>query len=271
MPELPEVETLARQFRKQIQGAVLSKISVIHPVVIKNTERQLAQNLENKKLKIVKRRGKYLGFEFENEATLWVHLGMTGQLVWRKTESPLDQHTHLSCTFKDLSDRLIFRDIRKFGKVFLAIPNEVLPKGFSALGTEPFKLEKPDFIRIFRERQGKIKALLLNQTLLAGIGNIYADECLHRAGIDPRKRGRKVTKEQYGSLCQSVYDVLAKAIENGGSSIDDYIDTYGAKGSFQKYHLVYAREGKPCFKCGMAIRRVIISGRSTFFCSNCQT
>jgi formamidopyrimidine-DNA glycosylase len=192
-----------------------------------------------------------------------VHLGMTGRLTVGPPDVPLAKHTHLIARLKS-GRELRFVDPRMFGKL------AVVREPFETAGTEPLDIGFELFTGLFRKRQTPIKSALLNQKLLRGIGNIYADESLARAGIRPRRRAATLTRADLHRLFQSVQQVLNAAIAAGGSSVSDYVDAAGEPGFFQFQHRVYGREGEPCLSCGTPIKRVVIAGRSSHYCPKCQ-
>jgi len=227
----------------------------------------------------VYRAGKHIVFDLDREApasqtkkgkravsveTQWiVHLGMTGRMVVCDPAAEIAKHTHLIAKLAS-GRELRFIDPRMFGKL------SVHPGGFDPGGVEPLEVNGERFIALFRGRKTPIKSALLNQKLLRGVGNIYADESLFRAGIRPRRRAAAITREQLRRLHRAVREVLREAIALGGSSISDYVDADGEEGFFQLQHRVYGREGQPCLVCGAAIRRVVLAGRSSHYCSKCQ-
>jgi formamidopyrimidine-DNA glycosylase len=269
MPELPEVETLAGQLRKNVLGRKVLKFVIKEHSVVKTNSAEFERCLPGETIRRVSRRGKYLCFEL-NERYLWFHLGMTGQLRWQ--EKPYDP-AHLCCRieFENSPNQLFFFDVRKFGRVLLSGKNpEDLPGGLTSMGAEPFDLDDEAFTALLKNRTGRIKSLLLNQHLIAGIGNIYADESLFRARISPKRRPCRMKRSEFVSLRSAICETLREAIAAGGSTIDDYIHTNGESGRFQDYHKVYGRSGKKCVKCAGEIRRVVLAGRSSFFCPRCQ-
>jgi formamidopyrimidine-DNA glycosylase len=191
-----------------------------------------------------------------------VHLGMTGRMLVCNPDQALEKHTH--AVAKLASGReLRFVDPRRFGRLSVA-------HGFEAAGSEPLEVELDAFIRLFRGRNTPIKSALLNQKLLRGVGNIYADESLFRAGVRPRRRAASLTRKELALLYVAVQEVLKEAIALGGSSVSDYLDADGEEGFFQLQHRVYGREGEPCLVCKTPIKRVVIAGRSSHYCPNCQ-
>ncbi len=270
MPELPEIETLVRELRQKISGFVFSKVNVSNETVLETSATELKKIIPGRCVKNVSRRGKYLSFDFENDYRLWFHLGMTGQLLLETGSSSDVPHTHLIFEFSGREEKVVFRDIRRFGCVFLADSKKEIPARIKRLGPEPMQVEPQQFAGLLKKRTGKIKSLLLNQTIVSGLGNIYTDESLYRAKVDPRKRPDRIPVQKLMHLHQAACDVLAEAISAGGSSIDDYRHSDGSYGKFQDSHRVYGREGRPCRDCGRKIRRTVISGRSSFFCQQCQ-
>jgi formamidopyrimidine-DNA glycosylase len=198
-----------------------------------------------------------------SDTTQWiVHLGMTGRMLVCNPDQALEKHTH--AVAKLASGReLRFVDPRRFGRLSVA-------HGFEAAGSEPLEVELDAFIRLFRGRNTPIKSALLNQKLLRGVGNIYADESLFRAGVRPRRRAASLTRKELALLYAAVQEVLKEAIALGGSSVSDYLDADGQQGFFQLQHRVYGREGEPCLVCKTPIKRVVIAGRSSHYCPNCQ-
>ncbi len=272
MPELPEIETLAREFRKKLTGETVAAVFVFQKSrVFKTSAEVLIKQLPGKKIETVGRRGKFLCLNLNAGFFLVFHLGMTGRLVWAGPggEGP-DPHLHLSLAFEGIPKKLFFRDIRRFGGVYFWGPAAPGPSGIQKLGPDPLQMTAPEFGRIFKPRKGRLKSLLLDQRLVAGLGNIYADESLFRSGIDPRRRPFKVPALKLEALHTAVCEVLTEAVNSGGSTIDDYVRSDGSRGGFQKHHRVYGREGSPCGTCGTVIRRLVIGGRSSFFCSKCQ-
>jgi formamidopyrimidine-DNA glycosylase len=199
----------------------------------------------------------------DTRAQFIVHLGMTGRLQVSEPQSEILKHTH--AILKLASGReLRFVDPRRFGRLSVA------PAEFEASGIEPLEADLDRFLSLFHGRKTPIKSALLNQNLLRGVGNIYADESLFRAGIRPRRRASTITRDQLAKLLASVKEVLKEAIALGGSSISDYVDADGEEGFFQLRHRVYGREGEPCLVCKTPIKRIVIAGRSSHYCPKCQ-
>ena len=274
MPELPEVETIARGLNQRVAGDVIESVWLgSKPEPLKSSAQEIAAALESKSISSVRRVGKHIVFdlaapsknggpEFAKETQWIVHLGMTGSLRIGTPASEVEKHTH--AILKLASGReLRFVDPRRFGRL------SVIEK-FKAPGREPLDISFEDFTSLFRKRKTPIKSALLNQKLLSGVGNIYADEALFRAKIRPRRRASSLTRDDLRRLQAALKKVLQEAIRAGGSSISDYVDADGEEGFFQLKHRVYGREGKPCLTCKTPIKRVVIAGRSSHFCPHCQ-
>ncbi len=289
MPELPEVETIARGLHTRVAGDTVESVWIgFRKQPLKSPAGVIAATLEGKRIVRVHRAGKYIVFDLEGEAqpkkgaraargqtrpvaspqqsAQWiVHLGMTGRMVVSEPAAEIAKHTHLIAKLTS-GRELRFIDPRMFGKLSVHLQSG----GFDPGGVEPLEVGEERFIALFRGRKTPIKSALLNQKLLRGVGNIYADESLFRAGIRPRRRASAITREQLAKLHRAVREVLREAIALGGSSISDYVDADGEQGFFQLQHRVYGREGEPCLVCRTAIRRVVLAGRSSHYCSNCQ-
>jgi formamidopyrimidine-DNA glycosylase len=268
MPELPEVETIVRGLARRVTGDTIESVWIgSRPQPLKSPPELIAQTLEGQKIVSVSRAGKHIVFDLKGNAkgaAQWVvHLGMTGRMVVCEPAAEIAKHTHLIAKLSS-GRELRFVDPRMFGKL------SVHDGGFDPGGIEPLEVTEEQFIRLFRGRKTPIKSALLNQKLVRGVGNIYADESLYRAGIRPRRRATAVTRQELIKLYRAVRQVLREAIKLGGSSVSDYVDADGEEGFFQLRHRVYGREGKPCLACKTPIRRVVLAGRSSHYCSKCQ-
>jgi formamidopyrimidine-DNA glycosylase len=291
MPELPEVETIARGLASRVTGDVIESVWLgSKPEPLKSPAFEIAATLENKRIAGVRRMGKHIVFDLESSGAKraparrgsrkpaaqasprppapsardqWiVHLGMTGRLLVCPPDAEPVKHTH--AVLRLASNReLRFIDPRRFGRLSVA-------HGFRAAGFEPLEVELERFISLFRGRKTPIKSALLNQKLLGGVGNIYADESLFRAAIRPRRRASSLSQHNLQGLYRAVQEVLQEAIALGGSSVSDYVDADGEKGFFQLRHRVYGREGEPCLNCRTPVKRVVIGGRSSHYCPQCQ-
>jgi len=272
MPELPEVETVARGLDENVAGDVIESVWLgSKPEPLKSSAAEIASVLEHSRIVRVRRVGKHIVFDLEKGARgEWVvHLGMTGQLLIASPSLETAKHTH--AILKLASGReLRFVDPRRFGRLAVVRLESGDGAGFAAPGNEPLEAKIDQFIGLFHHRKTPIKSALLNQKLLSGVGNIYADEALFRAKVRPRRRASSLTRGELQKLHTGLLAVLREAIKAGGSSINDYVDAEGQAGFFQLKHRVYGREGKPCFVCKTPIKRVIIAGRSSHYCPHCQ-
>jgi formamidopyrimidine-DNA glycosylase len=278
MPELPEVETVANGVHQRIAGDRIDDVwfsSKREPM--KSPPAAMANALTGRTVERVHRVGKHIVFDFapdpKRDPVQWiVHLGMTGRLVVADPEVPRPRHTHGVLTL-DSGRELRFVDARRFGRMGLhtsAKSEDAQSTGFTGPGKEPLRISKADFRQLFHRRRTSIKAALLNQNLLHGVGNIYADESLFRAKIRPRRMASRLTIQELDLLHGAVQKVLREAIRLGGSSVSDYVDASGERGFFQLRHSVYMRTGQPCLVCGTPIRRIVVAGRGTHYCQVCQ-
>jgi formamidopyrimidine-DNA glycosylase len=307
MPELPEVETIARGLARRVTGDEIESVWLGQKKEpLKSPAQEIAATLEHSRISAVRRMGKHIVFDLErngvaralpsaksrnrrkdgarprngelsppasadksvspiqDKAQWIVHLGMTGRLQVCPPETEIEKHTHAILKLAS-GHELRFVDPRRFGRLSVAGNAD-----FDANGIEPLEINVDRFIELFRGRNTPVKSALLNQKLLRGVGNIYADESLFRAGIRPRPRAATITREQFVKLHAAIKEVLQEAIALGGSSISDYVDADGEEGFFQLQHRVYGREGKPCLVCKTPIKRVVIAGRSSHYCPKCQ-
>ncbi len=291
MPELPEVETIARGVHERVRGdRIVHAWFGGHREPFKTSPARQAKGLEGRVLIAVHRTGKHIVCELGSDpgktteesrrgignsqpessppdAQWIVHLGMTGRLLVTTPEAPVAAHTHARLSLQS-GRELRFVDPRRFGRLeFRTLGRD---SGFAASGSEPLTIQADEFADLFRGRSLSIKAALLNQTLLSGVGNIYADESLFHAGIRPRRAAGRLTRAELERLRLSLNQVLEHAIKLGGSSVSDYVDADGVRGFFQLEHCVYMRTDEPCRRCQTPIRRILLAGRGTHFCPNCQ-
>jgi formamidopyrimidine-DNA glycosylase len=281
MPELPEVETIACGVNERVRGDRIVQVwFACHRKLFKTPAARQAKGLEGRAILAVHRTGKHIVCELgasgcnplvdENgtpEAQWIVHLGMTGRLLVTTPDAPLALHTHARLSLNS-GRELRFVDPRRFGRLqFLDLSRET---SFTAAGMDPLTVTAEEFARLFHGRRTSIKAALLNQKLLSGVGNIYADESLFHAGIRPGRRCEKLTRTELERLRLALRKVLRRAIRLGGSSISDYVDASGEPGLFQLEHCVYQRAGLPCRRCQTPIQRIVLAGRGTHFCPKCQ-
>lgn len=273
MPELPEVETIARSLAPRLRGRAIAAIELLHRPLLRRGGREGLEAMRGRRVLGVRRRGKMLLVECEGGRTLVFHLKMTGQFLFAREGEPRDRHTRLVVRFEDGRDELRFRDVRKFGFLLcLAGAPESACGELASLGPEPLEVGLAEFAAVLGARQGRIKALLLDQTRIAGIGNIYADETLFDARVHPETPASSLGAAAAERLYRSMRKVLAAAVEAGGSTLadDGYRDADGNAGDFQFAHKVYGREGEPCAACGAPIRMTRVAGRSSHFCPRCQ-
>jgi formamidopyrimidine-DNA glycosylase len=308
MPELPEVETIARGLAKRVTGDAVESVWLGQKKEpLKSPASAIAATLEHSRIAAVRRMGKHIVFDLEQDqqdvarapssaksrradrkrkrtqtssiphvdasvgaspaftkAQWIIHLGMTGSLRLCEPQTEVAKHTHAILRLTS-GRELRFVDPRRFGRLSVALAGD-----FDATGIEPLEADLDRFLTLFRGRKTPIKSALLNQKLLRGVGNIYADESLFRAGLRPRRRASTITQDQLAKLLIAVKEVLKEAIALGGSSISDYVDADGEEGFFQLQHRVYGREGEPCLICKTPIKRVVIAGRSSHYCPKCQ-
>ena len=273
MPELPEVETIAADLRPHLVGRTISRVELSFPTIVRHPEPEMfVDGIAGMRIESVQRRGKYILIGLGNHLVLVVHLGMTGQLRIVDAAAPLEKHTH-AVFFLDDGKELRYRDPRRFGRLLLGTEEELMTaKKMPRLGPEPIDpaFEPDDLYRRLRRRRAPVKAVLLDQKAIAGVGNIYADESLHRAGLRPTRRANTVSRKSARRLHESLRDSLQTAITNRGSSVDTYRDAWGEMGGQQEQLLVYGRAGEPCLTCGRPLSSVRIGGRTTVFCRNCQ-
>ncbi len=285
MPELPEVETIARTLRPQVEGCVINAVHVLLPKTLAAGRGLLAELVPGARVCGVRRRAKLLLLDIAAPGSsapthvIAFHLKMTGRLFVHDAATEPRKHTRLVFEFAPTvaqdtggrSESLFFDDARTFGYCRIMRPEDLPAWPFWAkLGPEPLTLTPGEFSRALGARRGSIKSLLLDQTVIAGIGNIYADEACFRSGIHPAAPGCRLSEKQRAALLGNVRDVLRESIEACGSSIRDYRDANGDAGAFQNLFRVYGRAGQPCTVCGGRLEKTVIAGRTTVFCPRCQ-
>jgi formamidopyrimidine-DNA glycosylase len=281
MPELPEVETVARGLRQAILGRRILSVALGKTDFIDDPA-ALEQHLPGRLIEAVERYGKFMLLRLSAvhgktrtatngdaaPASLLVHLGMTGQLAPSPAAQPLEKHTHV-CLLLDDGRELRYTDARRFGRIAY-LTKALLAEELLGFGADPLEVRKEEFANRICGRRARIKALLLDQSVLRGVGNIYADESLWKAKIHPARLGAKLTRGEAETLRRVLQDILQKAIVLRGSSISDFLDAEGEPGEYQRHHRAYGREGKSCYRCKTSIRRAIVAGRSSYFCPKCQ-
>jgi formamidopyrimidine-DNA glycosylase len=290
MPELPEVEITRQQISPKMVGRTIRSVRTTKPSYFFLTPpKELERRLTGRRIESLARHGKYLIAVLDDTSRLFLHLGMTGQLFTASTRSVRlltstrggaltpegqaafapDLHTHLALGFEDAKDDVLFRDVRKFGKVRW-LPGGASDPRLDKLGPDALTVTGTLLFAATRSRTTALKTVLLDQEVIAGVGNIYADEALFRAKLRPSRSARTITKKQADLLADEVRAVLLRSIETGGSSISDYVQPNGSDGQYQNERRVYARKGEPCYVCGTAIKRIVLGARSTHYCPKCQ-
>ena len=261
MPELPEVETVVRTLAPQAAGRTILDARFLSPIAAGRRPEELAARLRGRRIQAVRRAGKFILAGLD-EGILSIHLRMTGKLLWNAAPGPFTR-----AVLELDSGSILFDDVRQFGRMAWCAQ---LPPDVARLGPDPLLIAPDAFAAGLRAHRGGVKALLLNQAFLAGLGNIYVDEALFRAGLHPLARASRVSRARALRLHAAIVAVLSAAIAAGGSSISDYADAQGRPGGFQRFHRVYGRQGEPCPQCGAPIRRIVVGQRGTHFCPCCQ-
>lgn len=261
MPELPEVETVMRSLLPHLPGRRIVAARFTSRFVTPGNRKALAAKFTGRTIQSLTRRGKFIVMQLD-QGTLTVHLGMTGRLL-ALDEIPASKEQHMYGYFELDRGALVYIDPRQFGRI---LPDHDLDH----LGPEPLDISLEDFRLRLKSRKTRIKALLLDQSFVAGVGNIYADETLYAACVHPLASTKRLSAEKIAAIHSSMQEILHAAIALGGSSISDYVDARGEKGFFQLQHQAYGREGEPCYRCGGPIRRILVTQRGTHYCARCQ-
>jgi formamidopyrimidine-DNA glycosylase len=287
MPELPEVETIRRQLEPDVVGRRIEAVEVLDERWTRpEPSQRLVEALEGRTIKAVERRGKYLVLRLDGHRALVMHLRMTGNLLLQRAESESAAEVggprlyeapgelrHLRAAIRlDDGSRLLYVDVRRFGHAIVLDGYGLEGYLDARLGVEPLseELTAEALARLAAGRRAPLKSFLLDQSAIAGIGNIYADEALHRAGLHPLSQAGSLRPEDCERLRSAIVETLEAGLRTGGSSIDDYRDARGEQGTMQEEFLVHTREGEPCRRCGTEIERIVVAGRSTYFCPGCQ-
>jgi formamidopyrimidine-DNA glycosylase len=272
MPELPEVEVLRRSLEPRLVGRRIERVDVLSPALREPLDRRRLAALAGRRIVGVRRRGKYLWIDCEGDQTLVVHLGMSGRLTLAPRRAPRERHEHLALEL-DRGGRLRLRDPRRFGVAFVAATAGLERDArFRRLGREPLDgpLAGSELARRAHGRRGPVKGFLMDAGGIVGVGNIYASEALFRARVRPDRSVARISAASWERVAGAVVAVLEQAIREGGTTLSDFTDGAGRDGEFQVSLAVYGREGEPCPRCGGRIRRIVQSGRSSFFCPRCQ-
>lgn len=267
MPELPEVQTVVNTLRPKLLGRKIARVQLNRQDIVTPSETDLPARLSARTITDIARRGKRIVVTLDSEERFYIHLGMSGRLGLHAPDQPLAPHTHLIVRFKASKIELRFVDPRRFGGVWW-LGHDLPPEG--NMGPEPMQTRPAQLARRLASTTRAIKNALLDQTVLAGLGNIYVDESLFDARIHPLTPANTLTAEQISRLNRSIKTTLRRALRHRGSTLRDYRDANGAAGAFQSLHRVYAREAKPCRTCRTPITRIVLGGRSTHFCPKCQ-
>ncbi len=273
MPELPEVETIKRTLEKKLTGLTIVDVDINTPKIIRApAPEEFTRSVKGCKITRLRRRGKYLLIYLSRDKVMIIHLRMTGRLVYAEPADPLPRHTHIIFQLSNGCE-LRFADMRRFGRVSLAQVQDLNQlKVIKELGPEPLEQDfTTSYLRkTLKRKRVRIKSLLLDQTFIAGLGNIYADEALHRARLHPERVACSLTPREIAKLHSSIVEVLQEGIANRGTSMRDYVDGNGRAGDYQSLLRVYSREGERCLQCGTPVARVKVGGRSSYYCPACQ-
>ena len=272
MPELPEAETIARYLHERLTNAIVTSTRVCRRDILHGDPRPLSRVITGRRVHGVSRRAKRVVMQLDRDVKLVFRLGMTGGLVVVREGERVQKHTHLRIRFGQIGSELRFRDPRRFGGVWCLVGDRCYPgPGLGPVGPEPLTLKPRSFIELLASRKRPIKSLLLDQGMIAGLGNIYCDESLFVAGIHPLTRCDRLDDPDARRLLRAIKSVLGRAIKAGGSTLSDYRQADGQPGMFQLQHKVYGQTGKPCRRCFAIIERTIVAGRTTHYCPSCQT
>lgn len=271
MPELPEIEVIVQGLGEKVEGLTISKISVNFPNIIKNRNPSGIKKLQGEKIRKIYRRGKFILADFSGGGMILTHLGMTGRLLVMPTDQEIPKHSHIVIDLKENCQRLVYNDSRRFGKIIYSLNGEGrIEDELASLGDDPTAITFENFYSKLSNHKRMIKPLLLDQSILSGLGNIYTDESLFSAGIHPRYLSHEIPEDKALALYDSIKAILRAAIEAGGSTINSYKREDGSPGYFQFEHKVYGKTGRPCPVCGTIIERIMAGGRSSSICINCQ-
>jgi formamidopyrimidine-DNA glycosylase len=284
VPELPEVETIVADLRPHLTGRTIERCELIFPTIVRHPEPEVfIDSVAGMRIAAVRRRGKYILLDLQHDLVLVVHLGMTGHLRLVDADAPIEKHTHAIFTLdaraaaspgqRGNGQHLRYVDPRRFGRLLLGTEASLLDaRKMPVLGPEPIDIgfAAEELYQRLHQRRTSLKAVLLDQSAVAGVGNIYADESLHRAKLRPDRLARSLSRKSVQRLHESLRESLLVAIANRGSSVDTYRDAWGDLGGQQEKLMVYGRAGEPCFTCGRPLALIRIAGRSTVFCRRCQ-
>ncbi len=271
MPELPEVETIVRRLRLSLIGQKIRSVQILNPGILRSSPKVFVQTLTGAIIREIRRKGKFILFDLTPDWTLILHLKMTGQVFVEPRSTLADRHTQVIFHFYSSQFQMRYRDIRKFGffALFQGKPIDSNPY-LSRLGPDPFEITSNQFVKIVLSRKRTVKSLLLDQSLISGLGNIYVDESLFQAKIHPLTKSDTLSPARIKDLHRIIKKILTRAISMQGSTLKDYRRPDGTSGGFQNYHQVYGRTGSPCPYCGLPIEKIRVAGRGTHYCPGCQ-
>jgi formamidopyrimidine-DNA glycosylase len=271
MPELPEVETIVRRLRLTLIGKKIQSVQVLNPGILRCSQKVFVKSLTGAIIREIRRKGKFILIDFTPDWTLILHLKMTGQVFIEPRSTPSDRHTQVIFHFFSSNFQMRYRDIRKFGFFALMQENSTDASSYlGRLGPDPFEISSHQFVRIFLSRKRAVKAFLLDQTLISGLGNIYVDESLFQAKIHPLTGTNTLSSGRIKDLHRIIKKILTRAISKQGSTLKDYRRPDGITGQFQNYHQVYGRTGHLCPFCSTPIIKIRVAGRGTHYCPCCQ-
>jgi formamidopyrimidine-DNA glycosylase len=271
MPELPEVETIVRRLRSSLINQKIQRVQVLTPKILRLPPRIFTKTLTGAIIREIRRKGKLILIDLDPGGTMVLHLKMTGQVLIEPSLTPPDRHTHVIFSFSSSDFQMRYRDVRKFG-FFDFIPKHRAeePLYITKLGPDPFETSPNTFFQIVHSKDKTIKSLLLDQSVISGLGNIYVDESLFQAGLHPQTKSKTLSQDQVKNLFRIIKKVLSQAIRMQGSTLKDYRRPDGTSGGFQKYHQVYGRTGQPCPACQSPIYKIKVGSRGTHYCAFCQ-
>jgi formamidopyrimidine-DNA glycosylase len=271
MPELPEVETIVRRLRLSLINQKILKVRVFTPKILRQPPALFAQRLRGAIIRDIRRKGKFILIGLEPKGMLIIHLKMTGQILLESKSKPYDQHTHVLFSFVSSPVQMRYRDIRKFGFMDLSSSGaeEDLPY-IRKVGPDPFEVSPKIFFHLIHNKNKSIKSLLLDQSVISGLGNIYVDESLFQAGLHPQTKAMALSPDQSQKLYRIIKNTLSQAIRFQGSTLRNFKKPDGKSGGFQKFHQVYRRKDLPCPVCRSPIQKMIVGGRGTHYCAHCQ-
>jgi formamidopyrimidine-DNA glycosylase len=271
MPELPEVETVVRRLQSSLLDKKIQKVQILTPKIVRPASGRFTKELQGAIIREIRRKGKFILMDLDPEGTLVLHLKMTGQVLLVNKSEPIDQYTHLIFSFFSSAQQMRYRDVRKFGFFDLVSGLEAgIPPYLNKVGPDPFELSPKEFFQLIHKHNKTIKGLLLDQSVVSGLGNIYVDESLYLTGMHPQIKASSLSPGQAKNLFRNIKKILLHAIRHQGSTLRNFRSPDGSAGGYQRFHRVYRRGGQPCPLCQTPIQRIIVAGRGTHYCASCQ-